>query len=395
MTNPTWLSIAAMILLLPALPAKSGDVADRTSDPVDRLELLPPTAGNPRNDPGDFVRLRDGRIMLLYTHKLGPSDGSRAYLAARFSRDQGRTWTKEDVKVLSDPKRSVSVSSCVRLPDDRLALFYGVKESLNYCMPMVRTSADEGQTWSAPTQIIPDSEKGYYVLNNDRVVVLKSGRLVVPVARHNASDWLHGTTGESGWTHYGNLMCYLSDDHAETWYRSCTVLTGKRGTGPKPSERGYGHVVMLQEPGVVKLTDGRLMMWARTNLGCQYASFSQDEGETWIRMQPTDIVTSKSPASIKRIPSTGDLLLVWNNLASVPESWQAKRSPLTVAISPDEGKTWKHVKNLYDDPGMRYCYTAIHFTPDEHVLLLHHASPKNQHLGGSNVTRFPVDWLYQ
>ena len=64
-----------------------------------------------------------------------------------------------------------------------------------------------------------------------------------------------------------------------------------------------------------------------------------------------------SPASIKRIPSTGDLLLVWNNSPSA-------RFPLTTAISKDEGKTWEHLKNLDDDARYTFSYTSINFVAD-------------------------------
>lgn len=46
----------------------------------------------------------------------------------------------------------------------------------------MRLSRDEGKTWSKPKPTIPDP--GYFVLNNDRAVQLKSGRVLLPVALH-------------------------------------------------------------------------------------------------------------------------------------------------------------------------------------------------------------------
>ena len=54
-------------------------------------------------------------------------------------------------------------------------------------------------------------------------------------------------------------------------------------------------------------------MYIRTNAGVQYFSYSQDQGETWSPVQPGNLKSPLSPASIERIPSTGDLLAVWNN----------------------------------------------------------------------------------
>ena len=56
---------------------------------------LPPSKDNPRNSEGDFVTLKDGRILFIYTHFTGGGrDDSSAYLASRVSKDGGKTWSK-------------------------------------------------------------------------------------------------------------------------------------------------------------------------------------------------------------------------------------------------------------------------------------------------------------
>ncbi len=42
----------------------SGEVKDG----VRRTPLLPPGPDNPRNSEGDFIALKDGRVLLVYTH---------------------------------------------------------------------------------------------------------------------------------------------------------------------------------------------------------------------------------------------------------------------------------------------------------------------------------------
>ena len=80
------------------------------------------------------------------------------------------------------------------------------------------------------------------------------------------------------------------------WVRSQTTLTATDSAGGR---------VTVQEPGVVELRDGRLMMYCRSNGGSQYVSHSQDGGETWSPLGPSRIISPLSPASIKRIPQTG------------------------------------------------------------------------------------------
>ena len=343
--------------------------------------LLPPGPGNPRNSEGDFIRLADGRILLVYTHFTGGGgDHSAAHLAGRHSKDGGLTWTTEDVLVVpNEGGWNVMSLSLLRLADGRIALFYARKNSLADCRPYLRISEDEAQTWSEPKLCIED-EVGYYVLNNDRVVQLESGRLIVPVALHNTPQY-----EKPDWD--GTIMCYLSDDGGGTWRRSKSRLVG---TSPE------GTRVTLQEPGVIKLKSGRLMMFCRTRSGCQYVSYSEDKGDTWSEFGPSNIISPCSPASIERIPKTGDLLLVWNNHENVDDAHRGKRTPYNVAVSRDEGRSWHNIKTLEDDPDGWYCYTAVEFL-DSQVLLAHCAGNRNTTggLATTQVTRFSLDWLYK
>lgn len=68
---------------------------------------------------------------------------------------------------------------------------------------------------------------------------------------------------------------------------------------------------------------------------------------------------------MKRIPTTGNLLLLWNNVAS-PSNWP--RTPLTAAISRDECQTWTKfcdVDNRKDDDA---AYPSVTFVGDEALV---------------------------
>jgi sialidase-1 len=159
-------------------------------DPVLRLKLLPPGPDNPRNSEAAFIGLKDGRILMVYSHfprKQG-HDESPCYLAGRFSSDRGKTWTLDDVCIVSsDEARTGNVMSpsLLRLRDGSIALFYLRLNGPLDDRPIMRVSADEAQTWSEPRVCISGDEVGLYILNNDRAVQLKSGRLVLPLARHD------------------------------------------------------------------------------------------------------------------------------------------------------------------------------------------------------------------
>jgi sialidase-1 len=349
--------------------------SDAPDGPVAVLQLSP-SPENPRNSEGDFVRLTDGRVLFVYTHFTGGGgDHSAAHLASRVSSDGGATWSKEDVLVVPNTAgKNVMSVSVLRLANGELALFYLLKESTTDCRPVMRISTDEAKTWGEAIKIIPDADVAYYVMNNDRAVQLASGRLVAPVVKH-------GTPGEPKFNHSGIFMCYLSDDIGRTWRRSRDMKNENREQ-------------VLQEPGVVELKDGRLMAFCRTTHGSQYLSHSSDGGETWTDFAPSNIISPCSPASIERIPSTGDLLLVWNNHDKIGPALEKKRTPYNFAISKDEGKTWQNAKTIADAPTGWYCYTAVEFV-DDHVLLGYCASEGElKHLSLTRVTQIPIQWLY-
>lgn len=310
--------------------------------------VLAPSPGNVRNSEGDFVTLRDGRVMFVYSHYYEGTgaDADPAYLAARFSKDGGATWTGENVEVVANEgKQNVMSVSLERLPTGEIVLFYLRKNSPVDLRPVVRFSSDEAKTWSEPVEIIPDNEVGYYVVNNDRVIQLSTGRLVVPCGHHiDNTPTKHAA--------YAEAVCYLSDDHGRTWRR------GGRTAASRDVRTG------LQEPGVVELSDGRLLMFCRTDEGRQYFAWSSDHGETWSDPQPGTLSSPLAPASIERLPGSDALLAVWNNNSTRGYH----RTPLTAAISHDDGQSWQNLKNLESDPDGFFCYTAIEFTGD-HALL--------------------------
>lgn len=368
---------------------------NQTSLSNDIVLLLSHGPGNPRNSEGGFITLRDGRLLFIYSHYYSDSwhDDAAAYLAARYSSDGGRTWTAEDRTILENEGQfNVMSVTLLRLPDGRIALFYLRKNTENSCILRMRTSSDEGETWSEAVDCIPSP--GYYVVNNDRVVQLQSGRLVAPANFHRQIGKQNKATGEIeiGFDGRGIAMCFLSDDNGDTWRES-------QDWWALPVRDNNG----MQEMGVIELAGGRLYGYSRNGIGRQYEMHSFDGGETWTPPQPSPFFSPCSPLSIKRIPSTGDLLAVWNDhsqeLHPLPWGPEARsswgRTPLVTAISTDEGNTWTHHKLIETATDHGYCYTAIHFAEDAVLLAYCCGGGKDSHvLQNLCIRRITLDWLY-
>jgi len=106
---------------------------------------------------------------------------------------------------------------------------------------------------------------------------------------------------------------------------------------------GFG----MSEPHVVELDDGRLLLMALTRLGRLFRSYSTDRGETWLEAEPTDLaVRSGGSFSLKRIPGTSDVLVIWCQLSRFEAMQGLYRHRLSCAISKDGGQTWGHHRNL-------------------------------------------------
>ena len=336
---------------------------------------LQPGANNPRNSEGDFIKLRDGRLLFIYSHFYGdsPSDYGHAFLASRISSDNGQTWSEKDkIEISNEGELNVMSVSLLRLKSGKIALFYGRKNSDSDCTKMMRISDDEAVTWGEAKPCIP--EEGYFVLNNDRVIQLPTGRIILPVAKHNEPG---GT-----WSPKGTIYCFYSDDEGNSWQKSKPV--------PIPE------AMTAQEPGLVLLKDQSLLMYIRSDAGVQCYSRSRDNGVSWSLIEKSQLISPLSPASIERIPETGDLLVVWNYNVSTNKHGLKTADTFDLAISKDEGVSWQNIRELENDPDGRYCYTAIEFI--DGAVLLGYASGSQSaktHWGLTKIVKVQLPWIYR
>ncbi len=82
--------------------------------------------------------------------------------------------------------------------------------------------------------------------------------------------------------------------------------------------------------------------------------------------------------------------MIWNDHA-VELALGEKRTPLTVAVSHDEGLTWEDAKPIEADPTGCYCYTACQFVGDRMLLVYCVTDDTLPSLSRTTITHFPVD----
>lgn len=327
--------------------------------------LAPVTVANARNSEAAAIELKGGRILLAWSDFYGgPTDYSAGKVSGIISSDGGRTWGKKFTVLENTAVVNTMMPSLLRLQSGELALFYLKMEDLGDSRMFFRKSNDEGRTWGA--EVCVTADPGYHAPANDRCIQLRTGRIVVPDS--------YGENSFPGAKHVAPI-CYYSDDSGESW---------QRGSGNTEAVPGT-----CVEPVVVERKDGSILMISRTNLAHIYRCESFDGGHTWTVPVPAPLVAAASPPNMKRIPSTGDLLLVWNHSLDI-----RKRNPLTTAISKDDGETWSNFRDLENDPHHSCAYPSILFRRDE-ALLTYYRSKYETTGWELKLKILPVNWFYQ
>lgn len=325
-----------------------------------QVMVCPAGPGNPRNSEASIVVLNDGTLFLAYSRMAGGEDHAAGDIAGKTSTDGGRTWSEPFVVQPNDGAQNVMSVVMLRLQSGKIGLGYARKNSDSDCALYWRSSSDEAKTWSHEVRVSPDW--GYGATGPDVAIQLASGRIVVPDYR--TTNWKQQPQFTA--------QCCISDDDGATWRHGGTIII--------PEGRS------LEEPTIVELKDGRLLMFMRTLPGPIYQAFSSDQGVTWTKPEPSSLVHPRSPMQLRRIPDTGDLLCIWNNSTD-------HRYPLTTAISRDEGATWEHVRDLeVATPGVsQFAYASATFHKGRALLTYWVIDGQGINL---KFRSLPVGWFY-
>lgn len=328
----------------------------------------------PRYSEGSILPLNDGSLLYATTQFIGSgSDFATARIIARKSSDGGRTWSKPHVLQENTGKKNVMSATLRYLAGPEqlkrpIGLFYLKKNTLSDLKAYLKISNDNGKTFGPAIEIT--TPPGYHVMNNDRITILSNGRWLAPVA----------STPDVHKVNHFVCSCFISDDQGKTWRQSKgSVDYAKRGA---------------MEPEVFELKDGKVLMIFRTQFGHIGSSISGDGGDTWGTPESWGVRAPEAPATLRRVPSTGDLMLIWNdNYEPGARSHGGKRSPLTVAISDNEGHTWKIKRNLETDTDHGYSYISLIFNKGRAIMSYYVSDPDRKI--SSRFRSIPLSWFYE
>lgn len=328
---------------------------------------LPRGKNNPRNSEGDFAVLRDGSILFAYSKYVGndADDDADCNVAGMISKDGGKTFEHLPNLLATakehNTKNIMSVSLC-RIPDGTLCLFYLAKFGPQSAV-FLRRALDDETRFGEAELCVPKIKGIYYVINNSRICVTNSGKILLPLARHKI---IKGKNGEKHGEYFANAVVFEGDGHAKNWKQISKIISmpysGHSETG-------------LQEPGIEVLPDGRLYGYFRTDRMFQYESFSSDGGKTWTRPVQSKFTSPDSPMLIRRNPFSGIYYAIWNPVPnyngriSPNAQWvNAGRTPFVMAQS-DNGIDFSEFTVLENERTHGYCYPALFFLNEKDMLL--------------------------
>ncbi|MER7786883.1 sialidase family protein [Streptomyces sp. NPDC097640] len=305
----------------------------------------------PVRHPGDshaanLLELDDGDLLCTWFN--GPQEGDRDtnVVLSRLPRGADR-WTTP-APLSADPGRAEQNPVLAQRPDGTVWLFHPSNEPHDQTTArlIARTSADRGRTWSPPRVLLEGP--GVFVRNPP--LTLDDGTWLLPAYRCRRSGE-HSTV-------------LLSEDGGESWQEH--------------ELPGAEHLVQLT---AVPRDDGSLFAMFRSRAADRiHASESTDGGRTWAPPARTALPNNNSAVQLTRLRG-GALALVYNH-ASLERGeyrWvgegagrrkKALRTPLTLALSDDGGRTWPHRRDLqtadeeYWDNEYGYSYPSVVQTRD-------------------------------
>lgn len=297
---------------------------------------------------GDLLAFCEGRVN-------GPGDYGNIDLVMKTSKDHGKSWSALKVIAeygnyqLCNPAPVVDFLDPA-YPNGRIFLFYNTGNNhegeilkghgIKYCMYI--TSADGGNTWSAPVDITMQVHRPnqpavdpkynfsedwrYYANTPGHAMQFQEGRYkgrIFIAANHTQGNI---PQGQSPYLAHG----YYTDDHGKSFKLGNSINL-------------YGS----NESMAVELSNSRLMMNSRNQKGdvkARIVSLSSDGGATWdttyIDKNLVDPVCQGSILNIGKKQKK-------NILAFCNDEDPRSRNNLTLKISFDEGKSWEKTIPVY------------------------------------------------
>jgi predicted neuraminidase len=226
-----------------------------------------------------------------------------------------------------------------QIPGGDLLLFFKIGKNVGDWKGYFKKSSDNGITWS---ERIPLQE-GFLGPTKSKPIMLSNGKIIAPAS----------IEGSPGWRVYFEV----SDDKTKSWRKVGPINTGTD--------------VDIIQPAIIVHKNGQLQIFCRSKQREMFTSFSNDNGETWTKVEPSGLPNNNSGVDAVNLKD-GRFLVVYNHVrpADSLKNGKGPRTPLNVALSKD-GKTWYASLILEDSPISQYSYPFVIQSKDGMVHIVY------------------------
>jgi predicted neuraminidase len=317
----------------------------------------------PYKHPACLADLANGDMYLVYYGGSGEYGIDTSVFGSRLKKGSS-TWTAPEV-IAHDPFRSAGNGVIWQSPDGLVWLFYNVRygETWSTTRVQFKVSKDNGQTWSDASMLL--DEPGSMV--RGRPIVLSNGNYLLGVYHETGND-PEFTDADT----YSFFMSFNPKEPTKGWTRLGGIKSPKGNLQPAAVELSPGHLIAYCR---------RAGDYDPKTIGYIVTSESLDGGKTWSEGKNSEFPNPNAAVDLLKLKS-GNVLLIYNDSMS-------RRTPLTLALSKDGGKTWPIKKNLRDDPKDDYGYPIILQSSDGNI----HAIYTSGHRTIVNVAVCDEDWI--
>ena len=272
----------------------------------------------PYKHPARMTQFQNGDFYLVYYGGEGEYANDTAVFGSRLKKGESK-WSPPRV-IAKDPFRSLGNGVIWQSPDGLVWLFYVVRfgETWSNSRVQAKVSKDNAETWSDAFPL--HLEEGMMVCN--KPIVLNNGNYLLPLYHETGADKEKTDAGCTG-------LFLRFDVKLKQWSETGRIRSSN------------GNV----QPAVVQLTDDFLVAYCRrggdyepTTTGWMVRAESHDGGQTWSEGKNCQFPNPNAAVDFLKLKN-GHLLLIYNDSMN-------ERTPLTVAISTDNDKTYPHRRNI-------------------------------------------------
>ena len=328
MKQTGYIVVAAYLLMMPW----AGNIAGaRTEQPFYRAQMIfTPDVRYPRCHSSQIFALRDGGLIAAWWN--GSQEAAND-LVIRFSRRLPGKVNWETPQVLADtPDTTEGNPVFFSTGQDSLWAFY--RAGYPWAKIMWMKSGDLGQTWSKPAVFW---DKPGWTLRS-RAIRLRNGSIIIPALSESSA-------GLS--LNRAQTVFIYSEDNGKTWENTDLLITDPGNNEAALFQRDDGSLLAYMRPYDESPGDRYLLQ-----------SESFDNGRTWTEPTRNTIPNPSSAIELLKLEN-GHVVLAFNDS-------QEMRSPLCLALSLDDGRTWSY-KRVLEDAAGRFSYPALAQSPDGRI----------------------------